>query len=130
MEYRDIRSKSSRSVQMWRGPLHRLWDVGKECGDGAGRAHILQAHTACQLLYVLASTLLVQVRSPGASFGDPSNSQYSWPGPLEHNATAKRLLIFPAPSKTVSAKNRPIVCFFSLAAVGKPFLPLTERRVA
>lgn len=41
---------------MLRGPLHRLWDKGEECRDGAGRAYIPQTPTACQLLYALACT--------------------------------------------------------------------------
>lgn len=111
---------------MLSGPLHRLWDMGKECRQSP---HTPSSHCVSASLCSGLHTS-VQVRSPRASFGDPSSCQYSWSRSLESNAIAKWLLIFPSPSKTISAKNRPIVCFFSLAAIGKPFLPLIERRVA
>ena len=70
---------------------------------------------ACFSLLLCAKS--AQLRSPG----DPSSSHYSCSRSLEPKAAAVQLFIFPAPSKTISAKNRPIVCFFPLAAISKPF---------
>lgn len=102
---------------MQRHQVQGLW----RCADVEGP--FSQALTqACRLLQALACTQSVQVRSLEPPLGTPQDPNIlAW----DCKAAAKVWLIFPVPPKTISEKkNRPIVCFFSLAAICKSCLPL------